>query len=175
MKSVWEQFQKAIATADKTAVLGLKVDPLETDTGEIARCLEHVLTIDYEERPRVVVLLFRGASLDRPLFESKAVRAWAKRFAETPGAFDTIRGLCDDRLLATVTQRTPIPPLISATVFGCGRAKLLALVGYNEGLIYDDPDKHMWSIDDAGEAILEAWLHADEYDRTGEEERNDLC
>jgi hypothetical protein len=152
-------------------VVAIEVDPLDTDVGTIAGCLQAVLDIEAAKRPRVVVLTFNDPTLrgGAPLFKSSAVRTWAKQFVNARGVFDTARALSDDRSLAMSASRFPFPPLVAASCVGCGRAKLLALAGYHDGLEVADNGVPTWSLDKAAEVILETWATHDNAEVQGSE------
>jgi hypothetical protein len=166
-----EDFKTALSTCDCSNVVAIEVDPLDTDVGVIAGCLQAVLDVEPDKRPRAVVLMFDDPAVAKgePLFMSSAVRAWAKHFVGSRGVFDTARGLADDRILRGMAARFRLPGLLVAASAGVGRAKLLALAGYDDGLEVGKQGEHSWSLDEAGTLILTTWIDHDDAEATGDE------
>lgn len=166
-----EDFKTALSTCGCASVIAIEVDPLDTDIGVVAGCLQAVLDVEPGKRPRAVVLLFDDPVMQRgePVFMSSAVRKWAERFVGARDVFDTARGLADDRILRGMAERFRVPQLLIAAGAGCGRAKLLALAGYNDGLEVGDDGAHVWSLDQAATVILDTWGHHDDAEVRGDE------
>lgn len=166
-----EDFKAALAPCECANVIAIEVDPLDTDIGVVAGCLQAVLDVEPERRPRAVVLLFTDPVTQRgePIFASRAVRKWAENFIGARGVFDTARGLADDRILRGMAAQFRLPQLIIAAGAGCGRAKLLALAGYNDGLEVGDDGEHVWSLDQTAAVILETWRRHDDAEMLGDE------
>lgn len=108
---------------DNPHLLVVAVESLTVDVGLVAAQLQRVLDLPPGRRP-MVVMSFNGFDEDpREVDEIPEVRAWCRRFLESPAA-STLVALADE------TEPPDDPMLREALVHAVGRCKFVILAGY---------------------------------------------